>query len=305
MFLENMVQYGVMPNCTNRCDFCLRLEQQPISIADIIKRINHIKYNLDYVDWQGKFSRGISLLGGEIYGLIDQEYQLAFLSLIDDIITKVLKSNKREIGWSKYSTVTNGIYDPSFLFMCCDKIIQECGICVLDVNFSYDLKYRYKDETTRLLVLENINKFSKRYNYKTGVQMILTQYVIDSIFSGIWNIKKFIEDDIPGNQLVFLYPHPIHTGKILNDFFFKRKDFLNFLIWLEFKFPDIYNTTVSSIKYSGTFKHTGLFDPNEPADQSPRLADGKEILQEKCGHSILYNCYSDSNKCMLCDIQGL
>ena len=39
-------------------------------------------------------------------------------------------------------------------------------------------------------------------------------------------------------------------------------------------------------------------------DQQPTLSDGKEELSE-CGHSVLYKCYSDSDECMLCDLELL
>lgn len=135
--------------------------------------------------------------------------------------------------------------------------------------------------------------------------MILTQYVIDSVLSGSWSIDYFLEKEIPGNQLVFLYPHPIRSKDLeLHDFFFKRRDFLEFLLTIEKHHPDIHANTILSTKNSGTFKYTGLFYNDKGSNQPPLLADGKEVLSE-CGHSILYKCYSDSDKCMLCDILKL
>ena len=135
--------------------------------------------------------------------------------------------------------------------------------------------------------------------------MILTQYVIESVFEGTWSIKDFIENEIPNNQLVFFFFLPIRSGGLpLKDFFFKRLDFLEFLIYLEKNFPDIHANTVMSTKNSGTFKYTGLYKPDDPVDAPPVLADGKEVLQD-CGHSVLYNCYADSDRCMLCDIENL
>ena len=34
----------------------------------------------------------------------------------------------------------------------------------------------------------------------------------------------------------------------------------------------------------------------------PKLSDGKEIINPNCNHSVLYQCYKDSDKCILCDI---
>lgn len=297
-----MVQYSVLPNCTNHCKFCLCRDKRVLSTDEIVKRIDRIADNINYIDWKGKFLKGISLLGGEVYGYRDKVYEERYLSLINDICNKILKVAG---PGSRYSTVTNGIYKPDFLFECADLVISECGLDYLDVNFSYDIKYRYSNEESRKLALKNINAFSKRYNYKVGVQMILTQYVINSVFNNSWNMKSFIENEIPGNQLVFLYPHPIRTSDLkLNDFFFKRSDFLKFLLYLESVNPDIHTNTILSTKNSGTFKYTGLFYPEKDSKQPPILADGKEVLQD-CGHSILYKCYSDSDKCMLCDIEKI
>ena len=58
--------------------------------------------------------------------------------------------------------------------------------------------------------------------------MILTQYVIDRIKDGSFNIEKFVNEIVPGNTLTFLYPHPIKTGIEIKDFNFKRND----LIWI-------------------------------------------------------------------------
>ena len=56
---------------------------------------------------------------------------------------------------------------------------------------------------------------------------------------------------------------------------------------------------------SGIYKYTGLIDKTcECIKQQPILSDGKEELTE-CGHSILYRCYSDSDQCMLCDLEAI
>ena len=87
--------------------------------------------------------------------------------LIDDIIEKVLKVSPNPE--CKFSSVTNGIYDPAFLFKVIDKINEVVGMSKVDLNFSYDLKYRYKSEADRLQVLKNIKLFHERYDYLVGV----------------------------------------------------------------------------------------------------------------------------------------
>lgn len=299
----NMLQFGLWADCCNNCQFCLREDRIPYTKEKKLFMIESIKQNIDTIDWKNDFSYGISLLGGEIYFITDKELQDAFMSLIDKIIDKILLVSDNPN--CRYSTVTNGLYDPAFLYRVVDRIVERVGIEKVDINFSYDLKYRYDSEERRLLALKNINDFHKRYDYGVGVQMILTQYVIDMWKKGEFDVNKFEQEVIPGNMLNFLYPHPIHTGIKLDDFNFNRKDFLQFVKYLKDKCPRAYISFLLSTKNSGTFKYTGLrnrkIDKNF-AKQKPILSDGKEIINPKCGHSRLYQCYTDTDKCMLCDL---
>ena len=299
---QNMVQFGVWSNCCNACDFCLREERIPYSKEKQLYYLDMIKKNIEYIDWKDKFSYGISLLGGELYYITDKDLQKSFLELIDVIIEKILKVSPNPE--CKYSTVTNGLYDPTFLYQVIDKIVKEVGLKAIDVNFSYDLKYRFKSEEDRLKVLKNINDFHKRYNYNVGVQMIMTQYVINEWKAGRFDVNKFMEEEIPGNYLTFLYPHPIRTGKKLDDFNFNRTDFLDFIQYLKDECCNVYLSFLHSTKNSGTFKYTGLQNRVHPSvDAQPVLSDGKEIINENCGHSIIYKCYSDCDDCVLCDLK--
>ena len=140
--------------------------------------------------------------------------------------------------------------------------------------------------------------------------MILTQYIIDAINNKEFNIDEFIQNNIPGNTLSFLYPHPINTSIKLKDFFFSRKTFLPFIISLMNTHYEIYKNFVHSTLNSASFKYTGLSNKKQKylyndKYQLPILTDGKEQLNIKCGHSILYQCYTDSKKCMLCDLLEL
>lgn len=201
--------------------------------------------------------------------------------------------------------MTNGLYEPSFLYRVVDKIRDSVGIEKVDLNFSYDLKYRYQNDDARILVENNINEFHRRYNYKVGVQMILTQYLIDMWKDGRFDIVDFRDQKFPGNNLCFLYPHPINTGKVLDDFNFNRKDFLKFIRYMQNRDQSIYRSFIFSTMNSARFKWTGYkFRDNPDTTQQPVLCDGKEILTS-CGHSVLYRCYSDCDKCMMCDLEQL
>ena len=295
-----MVQYALWPNCNNNCKFCLRMNREVWSKKKILLEIRRIRENLDYIDWKDKFADGISLLGGEIYFMTDIDIQNEFMLLIDDIIDKILLVSTSPR--CRYSTVTNGMYDPAFLYRVVDRIIERVGdTSKLDINFSYDIKYRYPTDEKRALALKNIQDFAKKYNYRVGVQMILTQYLIEDIMAKRFDFQKFLNEDIKDCNFCFLYPHPIHSGYILNDFFFKRNDFINFCLYLKQNFSTIWRNVYLSTNASGIYKYTGRRDKTSNISQQPVLSDGKEELSE-CGHSILYKCYSDSDTCMLCDV---
>lgn len=296
----HMVQYGVWSDCCNNCEFCLRKNRKATSNKLKLKLIDQVIENIKIVDWKNQFTYGISLLGGELFYIKDQEVQDRFMVLVDEIIDRILIPGTKN---TKFSTVTNGIYNPEFLYRVIDRIVERVGISRVDVNFSYDLKYRYSSEVSRLKAFNNINNFHKRYNYCVGIQMILTQYLIDMWKSGEFDVNKFIDENFPGNRIAFLYPHPINTKKKLNDFNFKRKDFLDFIQYLKSENYEAYLNFINSTKNSGTFKYTGLREKNKDAHQIPILSDGKEEVSEECGHSLLYRCYADSPKCVLCDLK--
>lgn len=302
----NMVQYGIWPNCCNACEFCLRSNfGMTLSKAQQLSILQKIRANLDYVDWKGKFSGGVSLLGGELYSIVDKDLQNEFMLLVDNIIEKVLRVSP--CPNVRFSTVTNGLYSPEFLFEVIDMIAAATGISRVDMNFSYDLKYRFKSDEARKQVLNNINAFHRRYNYCVGVQMVLAQHVIDACNNGTFSISKFQTDDIPGSQLCFLYPHKVHGGKKIPDFFFKRSSFLNFMLYLKAQHYQTYTSFVQSVKNSALYKYSGYYwrdDEKETVDQQPILTEDK-TSKAQCGHSMLYSCYADSCKCMLCDLMLL
>lgn len=299
------IQYGIWPNCPNDCKFCLLKSKRFLSEKEQLRILDAIIENVKHQDWTGKFSAGISLLGGEVYYVKSEKVRAKFMELVDVIIDHILLVSENPA--CRYSTVTNGLYKPDFLYQVVDRIVERVGIQKVDVNFSFDFKYRFKSESAKALVLKNINDFHARYNYKVNVQMILTQYVIDMWKSGQFEVGQWEQENIPGCILTFLYPHPTHTGIEPPDFRFKRSDFLRFCQYLRTSHYEHFVNFLQSTANSERFKYTGL-QGRKGNDynvlQIPILSDGKEIKSE-CGHSVLYRCYSDSPKCMLCDLETI
>lgn len=307
MFEERQIQYSCWPNCNNCCKFCLRKERDNWDKDKQLARLTELINNVDYVDWS-KYTGGVSILGGEIFFVENEEVKAKFLEFIDRLIKKVIIPFKT----TRISTVTNGIYDPNnLLFPTFDLIRDKVGIERADINVSYDIKYRFSNEERRLRCIKTINELHNRYNYQVGVQTILTQYFIDAVNNKEFDISKFENEEVKGNLLTFLYPHPINPILItkdnpMEDFKFNRKSFINFMLYLKTNFPFKYDNFYLSTINSAIRKLTGARDPLAGKDDmQPILSDGKEIINNECNHSTLYQCYSDCNNCMLCDLINL
>lgn len=312
----SMVQLGLHSLCCNRCDFCTIKENHLNKVEDILVEIERAKENIKYIasseeNWSNKYSDGISLLGGEIYFVEDERYKQAILELVDVIIEYILKPSKNPN--CRFSTVTNGMYDPEWLlFPVIDKISEAVGTKMVDVNFSYDFKYRFHTKESEEKCVKTINAFHERYDYIAGVQMIVTQYVIDMYLKG-WRTTDLVNEKFPGNMITFLYPHPINRGnnysgaKNLPDFNFTRKSFLEFLKLLEKEEPRVFQSFLYSTRNSAVFKYTMMYNKMDSGtiEQDPLLSDGKEIINPNCNHSVLYQCYSDTDQCMLCDLENM
>ena len=63
---------------------------------------------------------------------------------------------------------------------------------------------------------------------------------------------------------------------------------------------------LQSTKNSCIFKYTGVKErTSDDYTEEPKLTDGKEIINTNCGHSMLYTCYADSDRCVLCDLEQM
>lgn len=301
-----MVQYGLWPNCTNHCDFCLLFDRDYKTVEQRLYILKTVKENIAYIgdEWRHKFSDGISLLGGEIFYTDSEEVKESFMDLIDLIIEKILKP----IDSTVLSVVTNGIYDSKILLEpVMDKLVQNDVLKKFDLNFSWDIKGRFHSDKALNQMIQNTNMVYEKYGAVPHVQTCLTQHLIDVHLDGSFNIFEYQKEHFPNTLLAFLYPHKINTGIEVNDFFFTRASFFKFVTWLK---SNGYNETlqsfIQSVINSAQFKYSGIFDRSSATikvNQMPTL-ERKQILTG-CGHSQLYRCYSDSHKCMLCDIMNI
>ena len=303
----SMVQYGLWPNCTNHCDFCLLLDREYKSIEERLNMLYAINENIKVQDWKNKFSNGISLLGGEIYYTESEEIRKKFLELIENIIKIIIIPNKEAV----YSTVTNGIYNSTILLEPTLDLFEKYHVLnQVDINFSWDIKGRFHNEESLQSMIKNVNLVYDKYKLIPKVQTCLTQNLIDIHLNNEFDMFKYQEQNFPNTEWSLLYPHKINTGKDVLDFFFTRSSLFKFIRYLKsIGKNDLIQHFIQSVINSSQFKYTGLwirdslYTENKEKNeiyQQPTL-ENKQNLTE-CGHSNLYRCYADSDKCMLCDL---
>jgi hypothetical protein len=267
-----------------------------------------IKENIRVVDWKDKFSDGISLLGGEIFYTDSEKVKESFLDLINQIVDNIFSQSNGSI----ISVVSNGIYDSNILLKpTLDLLKSRNVIDRINLNFSWDIKGRFHSEESLQSMIRNTNFVYDEYEIVPCVQTCLTQNLIDKHLNNEFNLFDYKDKHFPNSVLTFLYPHKINTGKVVSDFFFTRNSLFKFIKWLR---DNNHETTlqsfIQSVVNSSQFKYTGLLyrgdvledgkDREKESLQEPTL-EKKQVLTE-CGHSNLYRCYSDSDKCMLCDL---
>ena len=170
-------------------------------------------------------------------------------------------------------------------------------------------KFDYSFLDNGLLPANLINLTGVIYSLKTGAEIRKDEY--EKIFTELEKIAKvqsvkssnaiegIVTSDERIKEIVNQSSKPLnHNESEIAGY----RDVLS-LIHENYNFIDINKNTILQL-HRDLYKYTGYRDKKGPVDQQPILSDGKEEISE-CGHSILYRCYSDSDECMLCDLQIL
>jgi hypothetical protein len=294
-----MLQYLLWTNCNNNCKFCIRGDKSDAytNTSDMITSVKRAYTSIKTQDWS-KYDGGISVIGGELFYVTDQKLQAELLLLFKLICEEIL--TKREN--THLVLITNLIYDVTFLENVLN-IFRSFGVeSQVQLHTSFDIKYRYKNTEDQNLYFNNIKRLRSTYpNIKITVQCIVTQYFIDAVTTRVFEIESF--EDTYDVKFALLVPLKSNLSIQLQDFFPKRREFINFLVKLATDNPLVFRQFVNSAKYAFTSKDFIDTQNDEELIPSNSAILYPDVL--KCGHSDIYLCYSDSDNCMLCDIEAL
>lgn len=306
------LQFELWKQCNNFCEFCYLNEQNKLTSEETklsnLKKVNFLVD--DYFNKHTEQIKAIGFLGGEFFqGQIDTpQVRASFYELMKKCFTLINQNRIRDF-WC-YCTLTIGdqkdLYTLIELF---DNIVKDKEKHKFWIQVSYDTRGRF----TLPGKFENWDKHMlnlQQYPFiKFNVTSIMTEDFLQSVLKGKLDLNEFqkkYKNHFFLKQANSAHLETKHTMlKRLPWFFPKRKTYLQFLNKLKQDSPWLFNELLS-ISLRADYMYNSL-EGTKIEEIDPQFRN-KETWNEthnevikKCGHVLNYQCYSDSDACMLCD----
>lgn len=227
---NKLIQYELWMDCNHHCPFCYN-KNQP-NEKDKLGLLERIKDKLRGPEV--KEFNTIGLIGGEIfdpdiYG--SEEVKESFVDLCSMCMDALVENNMRV-----FYLATNLLYeDTSVLYRVLEMADKRGIINKICVCTSWDTKYRFKNKEQELLWEKNMLDLHEKYpTLLLHVESILTQWYVDSVLSGEFDIKAFCEKfhthiDYMAPNCGYNYESKQAFIKDVPGFFPTRSSFLKFL----------------------------------------------------------------------------
>lgn len=288
-----LLQFEIWHDCPNRCSFCsLGDLSKKTSDDEKISNILKVKNILQQIDWCNYDELGI--IGGELNIPLTSSLKKEFMSLIDYVIHELIIKSKIK----KFYFMSSLMNDSPIVYEIIYKFIENHISDKIMINTSYDTIGRF-NTTTKHIWDNNITKITND-DIDIHIEVILTNDFI----------KKYINEDKEVINLLskynvdFIRP-VVGVGKKREDmpfdFFPERKKFFEFLSILKKKHPVLLEKFFN-LKQRAVNIYVMPLNKIVQRD----LENGNEDISRptlECGHSDVFSIYSDSNKCVLCDIE--
>lgn len=304
--MKKSIQFELWHECNNLCKMCfLGLENRVTPKETKLKSLRSAIRKAKQFD--GDI---IATIGGEFFQgqLVDPDVHRLFYRYISIIIDKL---NKQEIG-VMWITATLTDKTPKDLLEFLDFVKNTWnGNGFLLICTSYDTIGRFHTEQKRLNWEENmrlIPKIDPRIGLNTT--MILTNDLIEKYLNNEISFLDFTSKYNTGLMIKHPNAGPYQSleemEQALPGFVPKRQNTIRFFKKMKLKEPFIFETSVFNVnkradecikRYNNGSTYADIRDKinlNEYATPG-----NTETLE--CGHSILYQCYIDSDACMKCD----
>lgn len=305
------MQFELWKQCNNFCDFCyLGDENKFVPKQTKLKNMKKVNAAIDnYFSKNFEQIQAIGFLGGEFFQgqMDDQKIKDTFYALCEKCF-KLIDEDRIRDFWC-YCTLTIGdeqdLYTLVELF---DKVVKDKEKHHFWIQVSYDARGRFnqpgKFENWNYHML-NLQKYPFiRFN----ITSIMTEAFLQAVLKDEVNLTEFQKKyknhfflkqaNLIGNMT------KAEVIEKFDWFFPKRKTYLEFLNKISKENPDIFRELLD-ITLRSDFMFNSLEFQDDEINPDIRNKETWEetgmIVNKKCGHSALYQCYSDSDACCLCD----
>lgn len=314
MTKKGQYQIELWEECNSRCSFCY-LGNNNKQISDIQKiqnlnnAINRISNDAlyEYVDCLG-------FIGGEFFQgqLRNEQVKEKFLALMTIASKKLIEQKICEV-WISASLLIGNHED---LYQTLD--IFSSNIDKIWLLTSYDTIGRFHSDKQKLDWIQNIQKIKNKYpTINVNITSIVSGDFIERYISktldlfeiaGRFNCSCFLK---PTARIAGFIDDKIALNQIIPDFFPSRAKMLKFLMQFKmnepsFMYDKLFNMSCRA-SYLELYGHRQKFAHRIKANYQEELDEGNDISNQMlpCGHSVQYQCYVDSDKCLICDKQTI
>lgn len=289
---EPIYEFLLWNTCKNNCKFCHQKANKarfPGKFPDDEGKYKSIKLVERYIK-NGNCIDGsnILLMGGELFDTkLSEKTEYAFLQLIDTIVNRMY--NQQTFLFYMNS---NLIYEDLDLLY---KVLERFNLNIIGRNLSsriifttsYDIGYRYRIETDKWLVEQNLKKLSNDFPHVNKVaNFILTDKGCDFLLNHPNFYKEFRDEyHCLLNPIPYIILDPAMAAS--------RKTVQNTLLGIEYENPGfieqyVHNMCIEQerilLEYNGT----------ELINASSKNAE--------CGHNENFRrVYKNDNRCFVCD----
>ena len=316
--MKQILQFELWPECNCQCDFCYLKDQNKKTLNSdkifALKTALSILENKQYIK-ENYFN--VSFIGGEFFQgqLNTQEIKKLFFQLMERTAF-LLRNGIIEHTWISASLLIGSqkdLYDTLNIF--------SNQLSKLYITTSYDTIGRFKSKKMLDSWVYHMNKLHTEYSsLKLTTTIILTQDVINKYLNNKFTFNNFCNKYHTEIFLKHTDPYIVnwHTKDFFNsikkemqvsmpNFQVKRSDFIKFLLKFKQQEPEELYYKLFNIKYRSDnmvqFRNGQHNQFSIEKRYKKELKEHDTRLLLSCGHPIDYQCYADSDKCMLCDKQ--
>lgn len=304
------LQFYMWWDCNNHCEFCFAkiLKKVP---TDNARRLQITQNAINILEnRKDEQFDVIGLIGGEFFEnqIADPDVNKKYIELIHKCIDMV--ENKKA---NMIYIMTHLIYqDTKYLDQVLDVFRERNALDKVMICTSYDPWGRFHTEARKKIWYDNVEKLLAE-NVLVHVEIVVSEYFLEALFAGEVDLQYFKDRGI---VLDFLNPQGLYepdgiiadnkerTMEHLTEKWLPtRESFIKFLFFLK-KFNPVQVDRLFSLEIRAQELHIMSNDYIRTRDiETYNENIGFDNIME-CGHSNKFAFYSNSDKCMICDINN-